>query len=73
MLTVLYVGKWVPTIFILDVGTRNPHRSVTKTKLRQHNKNSLGPVESLSEAASGKADTESLAWQGTHSVNMSYG
>ena len=32
------------------------HRSVTKTNLRQHNKISLGPLESLGEAASGKVE-----------------
>jgi hypothetical protein len=36
------------------------HRSVTKTNLRQHNKISLGPLESLGEAASGKVDAEVL-------------
>jgi hypothetical protein len=39
------------------------HRSVTKTNLRQHNKISLGPLESLGEAASGKVDAESLCIQ----------
>ncbi len=36
------------------------HRSVTKTNLRQHNKISPGPLESSSEAASGKVDAESF-------------
>jgi hypothetical protein len=33
---------------------------VTKTNLRQHDKISLGPLESLGEAASGKVDAESF-------------
>ena len=34
--------------------------SMTKTNLRQHNKISLGPLESLGEAASGKVNAESF-------------
>ncbi len=49
-----------PPLTVVNHKVEWVHRSVTKTNLRQHNKISLGPLESLGEAASGKVDAESF-------------